>query len=422
MRLQRPVAVKVLPQARSRDRQRIGRFLQEATMTASLDHPNVIRVYDVGVTEDRAYLVTELLQGETLRARIDRGAIALGEVIRIGLDLASGLAAAHAAGLVHRDLKPENIFLTHAGATKILDFGIAKLAQDDTVRAGTSTLPGVVLGTAGYLAPEQVRGEPVDARADLFALGAVLFEMLTGVRAFERTHIVDTLHAVLHDELPGSLGDRRDVPPTLSAAITRLLQKSPGARFQSIGEVVALLGHLDSNRGGSVPAGAGPQPARALPRLPRSLAHARPITRLIGVAALVVVASAILFWWLPRLRSPSSSQVPATVLAVMPFRSIPASGDEVELGLADVLINRLSRRAELRVLPLTATERLPAASDPGDVARRLGATHVLFGRLQRESDFVRATVQLVAASTIARSGRARSTRMPQRSSQSRTLS
>jgi serine/threonine protein kinase len=240
VRLQRAVALKVLSQARSSDHKRIGRFMQEAMMTASLDHPNVIRVYDVGLVGDRAYLVTELLEGETLRARIARGAIPTEDALSIGLEVTRGLAAAHAAGLVHRDLKPENIFLTRSGTTKILDFGIAKLAQDETVRAGTSTLPGVVLGTAGYLAPEQIRGESVDARADLFALGAVLFEMVTGIRAFERGHIVETLHAILHDGPPDVLADF-DVQPALSEILARLLEKSPGARFQSTPDLISAL-------------------------------------------------------------------------------------------------------------------------------------------------------------------------------------
>ena len=230
IRLRRDVALKVLAASRTGDPRRLARFMHEATVTAAIDHPNVIHVYDVGRVDDRAYLVVELLHGETLRARIARGPLPVPEALRTAVEIARGLAAAHAAGLVHRDLKPENIFLPQEGTTKLLDFGIAKLAQDETVPEGRSTLTGVVLGTAGYLAPEQIRGEAVDARADLFSFGAVLFEMLTGARAFARDHLVDTLHAILHDEPPETLADRADVPGSLNALVHRLLEKDPEAR------------------------------------------------------------------------------------------------------------------------------------------------------------------------------------------------
>jgi serine/threonine protein kinase len=243
VRLSRDVALKVLaPEARGvRDPKRVERFVREARLTASLDHPNIVRLYDVGLFDGRPYFVAELLDGETLRARIGRGALTIEEVLRIGADVSRGLVAAHAAGSVHRDLKPENIFLTRQGATKILDFGIAKLAIDDAARDGLSTLTGVVLGTAGYLAPEQIRGAEVDGRADLFALGAILFEILAGRRAFAREHTVETLHAILHEPPPELLEQRHDVPPGLVAIVDRLLEKSPAARFQSAADLVSAL-------------------------------------------------------------------------------------------------------------------------------------------------------------------------------------
>ena len=397
VRLQRPVAVKVLSQATSSDPQRSARFMQEAMMTASIDHPNVIRVYDVGLMGDRAYLVTELLEGETLRARIARAAISTEEAVRIGLEVTKGLAAAHADGLVHRDLKPENIFLTQSGTTKILDFGIAKLAQDETVRAGTSTLPGVVLGTAGYLAPEQIRGQSIDARADLFAFGAVLFEMLTGIRAFERGHIVDTLHAILHDRPPAVLADL-DVPPALSEVLTRLLEKSPDARFQSTADLIAALEDLQMTRLDSTSTATRKKPPLVMRRSPHSGARARPPFWFAAAAFGVLLTSIAIGWWSRRQPGSTSSETLPITLAVMPFRSIPPGSDVLELGLADVFINRLSRLSEIRVLPLTATERLQVGDDPGEAARRLGATHMLSGRLHREHGFVRATVQLVSTS------------------------
>ena len=246
-RLRRDVALKVLSHTRTSDPHRVERFIHEARLTASLDHANIVRVYDVGRTPAHTYLVAELLEGETLRARIERGPLPVDDVLRIALEISQGLAAAHGAGLVHRDLKPDNIFLTRSGVTKILDFGIAKLAEGEVTGDGFATMTGVVLGTAGYLAPEQIRGLPVDARADLFALGTVLFEMLTGVRAFGREHMVDTLHAILHDPPSAALAERGDVPPTLTHIVMRLLEKSPDVRFDSAEEAIAALRQVDAN-------------------------------------------------------------------------------------------------------------------------------------------------------------------------------
>ena len=230
-RLGRDVAIKVLTQTDA-DANSVHRFLQEARVTASLDHPNIVKVFDVGMFHAKPFLVAELLDGETLGARIRRGSVPAPEAERITAQVASGLTAAHEAGLVHRDLKPDNIFLTKAGVTKILDFGIAKLAYDGIGSEGGRTLSGVLLGTAGYLAPEQVRGEPVDARADLFALGAIAFEMVTGTRAFVGDHTIDTLHAIAHDPPPDAAAFG-DVPAGFASIVIRLLQKEPDARFQS---------------------------------------------------------------------------------------------------------------------------------------------------------------------------------------------
>ena len=285
LRVRREVALKVLAQTRTAEPWRLERFMQEARVTAALDHPNVVRSYDVGRVDDRAYLVAELLEGETLRARIASGALPADEVLKIGVEIASGLQAAHAAGLVHRDLKPDNIFLTRLGTTKILDFGIAKLARHEMVPDGFSTLSGEVLGTAGYLAPEQIRGKGIDARADLFALGAVLFEMLTGARAFPREDTVETLHAVLHDSPSDALGDRSDVPPALADIVMRLLEKSPDARFQSSAELIAALEGVDV----TAPRAPLHRPAVRKPRRARA--------RWIAVAVLGALLTAIAVAW-----------------------------------------------------------------------------------------------------------------------------
>ncbi len=241
-RLDRDVALKTLTSAERGDGRAVERFLQEARITASLDHPNIVKVFDVGMSNGRPYLVSELLDGETLRAPIGRGPLAPPDARRIASALTSGLVAAHARGLVHRDLKPENVFLTRSGTAKILDFGIAKLAQDPALPRGLATLTGVVLGTAGYLAPEQVKGDPVDARTDLFALGSILFELMTGQRAFVREHTIDTLHAIVHDDPP----DLLPAGTPLTAIVKRLLAKAPDARFQSAADLLWTLEQIDS--------------------------------------------------------------------------------------------------------------------------------------------------------------------------------
>ena len=274
----------------------VERFLQEARITASLDHPNIVKVFDVGMSSGRPYLVSELLDGETLRGPIGRGAAAPADALRIASALASGLVAAHARGLVHRDLKPENIFLTKSGTAKILDFGIAKLAQDPALPGGLATLTGVVLGTAGYLAPEQVKGDPVDARTDLFALGSILFELMTGQRAFVRDHTIDTLHAIVHDDPPDLL------PPgtAMTAIVRRLLAKAPDARFQSAADLLWALEQIGSNAVQATPSPA--TPGRRFFSVGRGWAIA-------GAAGLAIVLGALIGGWL-REQSPSRSVAP----------------------------------------------------------------------------------------------------------------
>jgi len=241
-RLDREIALKMVLTVGAPDGLAADRFIREARITAALDHPNVVKVFDVGMQDGHPFMVVELLEGETLRQTLDRGQVSEAETRRIGIEIARGLIAASAAGLVHRDLKPENIFLTRAGVTKVLDFGIAKLAPDGARRrSGASTLTGILLGTAGYLAPEQIQGGEADGRSDLFALGSILFEMLSGQRAFACENTVDTLHAILHEPAPDLAAYRSDISASLATIVARLLQKSPSNRFQTASDLVWAL-------------------------------------------------------------------------------------------------------------------------------------------------------------------------------------
>jgi eukaryotic-like serine/threonine-protein kinase len=243
-RIERDVAIKVLPADFAADVERLRRFEQEAHASGALNHPNVATLYDVGTADGRPYLVMELLDGETLRDCIGRGAMPAARACEIAAAIARGLAAAHARGIVHRDLKPENVMVTRNGHVKILDFGIAKLRVREpsldqrTVTTPLRTAADTMLGTAGYMAPEQVRGEPTDERADLFALGAMLFELLSGRRAFDRASRVETLNAILHDDVP-ALG--ASVPVALDRIMRRCLEKDPDARFQSARDLAFAL-------------------------------------------------------------------------------------------------------------------------------------------------------------------------------------
>ncbi|HVE66810.1 MAG TPA: protein kinase [Thermoanaerobaculia bacterium] len=392
IRLNRDVALKVLTQTKTADPRRVDRFMHEARVTAALDHPNVVRVFDVGRFEDRAYLVAELLQGETLRARVERGPVPVAEVVRVALEIARGLVAAHAAGLVHRDLKPDNIFLTRSGTTKILDFGIAKLAQDETVRDGFSTLSGVVLGTTAYLSPEQIQGARIDSRADLFALGAVLYEMITGKRAFAHQNVVETLHAILHDNPQEALEQREDVPPALADVVRQLMEKSPEARFQSSAELITALEAVDPLDAPGRPRTARKTVSREHRRTPRIR------WAVAGLGAMLALAAAM-FWYSRRAPGTTPSRAPSVTLAIMPFRSIPPTteNDPLELGLAEVLISRLGQLSTARVLPLSATERL-RTEEPSQVARKLRADRILTVTLLRDKGSVRAVPRLMSAS------------------------
>src|SRR5271157_3069500 len=268
-RLERDVALKVLPELFTLEPDRLRRFEQEARAVAALNHPNILAVFDIGQHNGSPFLVSELLEGETLRAVLDRGAIPQRKTIEYGVQIAHGLAAAHEKGIVHRDLKPENVFVTKDGRIKILDFGLAKLAQkagkesDDVTLTGSHTAVGLVMGTASYMAPEQVRGESADPRTDIFAFGAVLYEMLSGVRAFRRDTPAETMTAVLKDDPPDlstqSSDATRPVSPALERIVRRCLEKSPEQRFQSARDLSFALSALSgSDASGFAKAAAAP--------------------------------------------------------------------------------------------------------------------------------------------------------------------
>jgi Tol biopolymer transport system component len=275
-RLKREVAIKVLPATFSQDPDRLRRFEQEAEAAGGLNHPNITAVYDLGNHEGSPYIVTELLEGETLRSRLGVGAIPIRKAIDYAVQIAKGLAAAHEKGIVHRDLKPENLFLTRDGRVKILDFGLAKLkpetvekGQTDLQTVSGGTQPGVVLGTMGYMSPEQVRGKPADRRSDLFSFGTILYEMLAGQKAFRGDTAADTITAILTKEPPDLSQTNKDIHPGLDRIVRHCLEKNPEERFESARDLAFDLEALSglSTPRASVEAQARPARAGRVPLL-----------------------------------------------------------------------------------------------------------------------------------------------------------
>jgi sugar lactone lactonase YvrE len=263
-RLSREVAVKILPASFASDADRLRRFEVEARATGALNHPNILQVHDVGTHEGAPYLVSELLEGETLRERIGGTALPVRKAIDLASQIARGLAAAHQKGIVHRDLKPDNVFVTTDGRVKILDFGLAKLAPGEALmeaetntRGVPGTDAGTVLGTVGYMSPEQVRARPVDHRSDIFSFGSILYEMLSGRRAFRGASSIETMNAILKEDPPELSSANPQLPPALERIVRHCLEKHPDERFQSASDIAFGLDQLS---------GSGPQASLAAPR------------------------------------------------------------------------------------------------------------------------------------------------------------
>ena len=286
--LKRDVAIKVLPTSFSRDPDRLRRFQLEAEAAAALNHPNILSIYHIGQQDGSPYIVTELLQGETLREQLRKGPMRLREALDDAIEIARGLGAAHDAGIIHRDLKPENIFIIKGGRVKILDFGLAKLCQtrsgaDSPTVTAHPTSPGHVLGTVGYMSPEQVRGEPADVRSDIFAAGAVLYEMLTGKPAFRKATSAETMSAILNEDPPPVSQAALNLPPGLQKIVNRCLAKNPEQRFQHASDVAFALEATSDSGSGTISAVQQPSSKKWL-------------WVATSAAILSVAAALILFW------------------------------------------------------------------------------------------------------------------------------
>jgi tetratricopeptide (TPR) repeat protein len=287
--LGRAVAIKVLPAEAMKDESRQRRFLQEARAASALNHPNIITIYDVLHVDGVHAIVMELLEGASLQARLAEGPLPPKQAVRAARQIADALAAAHAAGIVHRDLKPANVMLTERGIAKVLDFGIAKLdpmraTDQDATHTGALTMMGAVVGTAAYMSPEQARGEAVDGRSDIFSLGIVMYEMLTGKSPFAASTITGVLHKLIYEDPPELASYALDLPAGLGATVQRALAKQPGERFQTMESVGAVLDDIDVGR------------STAELRAPIIRDRRAPSRAALGLAAAVLLSGGVAVW------------------------------------------------------------------------------------------------------------------------------
>jgi serine/threonine-protein kinase len=388
-RVARDVAIKVLPHRLSRDVESRVRFDREAKIVAAMSHPNILALYEFDAEGETPYVVTELLEGETLRSLLMRGPVSWRRATEIGASIADGLSAAHAKQIVHRDLKPENIFITTDGRVKILDFGLARARPrpaplDDNVATERLTADeleddAVVVGTVGYMSPEQLRGEPAGPASDLFALGCILFECVTGAPPFAAKSPVETISAVLRDDLPEMTASGRGVPFDLERIIRRCVEKHPHARFQSAGDLAFALRALSS----------GPAP-----RASHHVSFPKPLAWL----ALAVIAIAI--GVVIAVRHLPVDDQPIHSLAVMPFVGTDRSNEYLSDGITDSLINTLSQIPELSVVSRTSVFRYKGKdAAPPSIARELKVQALLTGRVTQSGNEVIVSPELIDGRT-----------------------
>jgi tetratricopeptide (TPR) repeat protein len=404
-RLGRDVALKVIPTELARDPERIRRFEQEARAAGALSHPNVCAIFDLGTHEGAPFVVMELLEGESLRAKLGAGPVPVRKALDWIAQAAHGLTAAHEKGIVHRDLKPENLFVTRDGRVKVLDFGLAKLTRPEVLAPAAetpgslaTTVTGALLGTVGYMAPEQVRGGPADHRSDLFALGAILYELVTGRRAFHGASYVEALHAILSQDPAPLSTSGRAIPPGLESIARRCLEKEPAERFQSASDLAFALEASGASAAGAI-VGAT---AVAGTRAPRKRAGALALAALV----LIVGAGTAFLWWRSREGGPAAAlDAKRIVVAVFENETGDPALDPLGRMTSDWITQGLSRIDGLEVVPSIsvlyaqpAAARRPASTDPvRQLGRDMRAGTVVSGAYYLQGDTLRFQARITDA-------------------------
>jgi eukaryotic-like serine/threonine-protein kinase len=399
-RLGRKVALKLLPEHLTADETQLSRFKAEARSASALNHPNILTVYEIGAEGKRHFIATEFIEGITLRASLMRERMNLHDALEIAVQVASALAAAHETGVVHRDMKPENIMLRPDGYVKVLDFGIAKLTEQrpvpDLDEIGTTVLqtrPGLVLGTARYMSPEQTRGQTVDARSDIWSLGVVIYEMIAGIPPFHGETPSDCIASILTTEPLPLSGVLPEVPPNLESIVQKALCKNRDERYQTISEMLADLRNLTAELEAE---GSSPQTkARAESIISKIKGHKRGFLLTLAAAVLAAAAFAYSFFFVVPAPLPSEKSI-----AVLPFenRSEDKSNAYFTDGVQDEILTRLSKIGDLKVISRTSTQRYKNTSQRlSEIANQLGVANLLEGSVQKTNDQVRINVQLIRA-------------------------
>ena len=403
-RLGRDVAIKVLPDDVFGDAGRVARFNAEARAASALNHPNIITVYDIGEDAGRTYLSMELLEGVNLRKLLDDGAPPLSKALQIAVQISEGLAAAHARGIVHRDLKPENLIFTTDNVLKILDFGLAKASplaasdseDDPTMSATPGTSPGTLLGTIGYMSPEQAAGYPVDFRSDQFSFGTILYELVTGRRAWKKRTAAETLVAIMREDPPSLSGVEPPVPAAVRRVVDRCLAKDPGDRYGSsrdlAGDVRYLVDHLSEIQ-------AAPEVRPAVEPSSRGGITTRR-GQILGIVGLTALLALVAVLWIPF--RPGHGAIES--LAILPFENGTHEPDNDYLsdGITESLIDQMSRVPALRVMARATVFRFKGSTDPQETGRKLGVGAVLTGRISRREGRLSISAELMDVATGAR--------------------
>jgi serine/threonine protein kinase/tetratricopeptide (TPR) repeat protein len=397
--LDRKVALKILPAEFTSNGQRVRRFLQEARAASSLNHPHIITIHEVGQADSTYFIATEFIDGQPLRAVMKRAQLPVERVIDIAIQIASALVAAHDVNIVHRDIKPENIMLREDGYVKVLDFGLAKLMNQSVLDPEASTMvntaAGVVLGTLSYMSPEQARGLEVDARTDIWSLGVVLYEMVTGRPPFEGTTMSDVLASLLDREPSPLARYSHEVPSDLERIIKKALAKNPEARYQTTKDLLidlrGLKHELDRQK---IESEVHPLP----PVTARTVFPSSRKALLIGLGILLLAVGVMAYLFRERLwRTRSVSNGPIT-LAILPFLSLNAAEETgfLTTGLPDAIITRLANVHQIRVRPTSAILRYEGQKvSPQAAGRELACDYVVTGTIQKVGDHLQVNVQLV---------------------------
>ena len=405
VRLGRKVALKLLDPSMTGDAQSRLRFLREARLASTLDHPNICTVHEVGEAQGRPFIAMQFVEGETLKQMVDGRPMSLESLLSISLQVADALAAAHAQGIIHRDIKTRNIIVTQRGQAKVLDFGLAKLLHSEDGESGTDmTMSGVVLGTPASMSPEQARGERVDHRSDIFSFGVVMYEMATGHIPFAGKTRADVISALLREAQKPAAELNSEIPARMSALIDRALAKDPADRYQSMTEIVSDLRQVVNDAGGLDRVFSSSEDMTPLVpfKRPAVLGHfsqriqSRTAAVLFGIVVVLLVGVALAVYF-SRREQPLPTN-PIKSIAVLPFKPLVAeSRDEVlELGMADTLINKLSNIKQVTVRSLSSVRQYTDVNqDPVAAGREQKVDAVLEGNIQRSGDQVRVTVRLV---------------------------